>query len=537
MKLKSLLIATLSTYTVAIGAPTVDNPLKNEQQRQIYERIQNIDTTIPTPNHSNTELNISQDINEPICFTTTSITVNNATLLSSSTINSSIKPYINRCNGIKSLNNLANTLTNQYISNGYITSRVYIAPQDISDGEIEFYAFEGKVSKIISNNKQTKYVFVGLEGEPLQLKNLESMLEQTNRLRSAQTTMQLKPSATEGFTEIELNSTTSTPLFGSLGINNFGSSQTGKLQLYAGFTWENMLGFSDVFSINLNTTDKQQKGKNSLGSSLSYSIPFGKWLWELSASAFTYDQTIDGLNDSYISHGESEIYSIATNYKLSHTYAHSLEISSQLSYKKNLNKLDHALIEPSTYNLSVGRIGIKYIYQQPLWDLYALVDYHHGVDIFNPTTSNVLKHDFSKTTITTGFTRRIKETLPITYQLLGYAQYSSDLLYAVEQISIGGAYSVRGFQAKNISGSKGGYVRNELAIETSPFFAPYLAYDIGRISSNMDTAGGTLRSATVGLRGRYKQASVELYHAIPISYPNQTFSNSPFIGISTILSF
>lgn len=95
-----------------------------------------------------------------------------------------------------------------------------------------------------------------------------------------------------------------------------------------------MLGFSDVFSINLNTTDKQQKGKNSLGSSLSYSIPFGKWLWELSASAFTYDQTIDGFNDSYISYGESEIYSLATNYKLSHTYAHSLEISSQLSYKK-----------------------------------------------------------------------------------------------------------------------------------------------------------------------------------------------------------
>lgn len=30
------------------GAPILDTPLKNEQQRQIFEQLQKIDTTIPS---------------------------------------------------------------------------------------------------------------------------------------------------------------------------------------------------------------------------------------------------------------------------------------------------------------------------------------------------------------------------------------------------------------------------------------------------------------------------------------------------------
>lgn len=531
----SLLI--LCGYSTLFAASPADLPLINEQQRQIYERIKNIDTTIPSSEHITPESNISKDKNETVCFKTTSILIKNMTLLSSSEQNLTISPYLGRCNGIRSLSALADSLTKQYIDKGYITSRVYLIPQDISGGAVEFYALEGKIAHVVSDNSKTAGAFMGLEGETLHLGDLESSIEQVNRLRSNKTTMNLLPASQEGTTDIILNSKETLPFFGSLGMNNYGSDATGKFQLFGGFVWENFFGFSDVFSINMNTTDKQQTGKKSFGNTYTYSVPLGKWLWEGSLSRFTYSQTIVGLNDSYISHGESEVYSLGTTYKLFHTRTQNIELSTQMAQKKTLSKIDTTVIDASTYNLSVGRAGVKYVYQQPSWEMYSLIDYYHGLNPFNPTTDGSLKHDFSKWTLSIGGTKYFDASLPITYQLSGYAQYSNDLLYSVEQISIGGSYSVRGFQTKNISGDSGWYARNDLLFQISPNLFPYVSYDVGHIQSGVDTAGGTLTSATFGLRAHYHSFAFDIYHAIPLTSPDKTFDTDPFIGISASSNF
>ena len=519
------------------AASTVNTPLQNEQQRQIYERLQNIDTTIPSSQSITPESNLTKDKNETVCFKTTSITIKNMTLLSSEEQNLSIYPYIGQCNGVRSLSSLADSLTKRYMDKGYITSRVYLVPQDIADGAVELYALEGTIEHVISDYPKTSGAFIGLEGENLHLGDLESAIGQVNRLRSNKTTMNLVPAKEEGSTDVILNSQETLPFFGSLGLNNYGSDATGKLQLYGGFTWEDFFGFSDIFSITMNTTDKQQLGRKSFGNTYTYSVPLGRWLWEASLSRFTYSQTILGLNDSYISHGESEVYSLGTAYKLFHTRTQNIELNAQMAQKKNLSTLDNSVIDSSTYDLSVGRAGIKYVYQQPQWELYALIDYYHGLNPFNPTTDGTLKHDFSKWTLSAGGTKYFDTTLPITYNFSAYAQYSNDLLYSVEQISIGGSYSVRGFQKQGLSGNSGWYARNELTAQTSPNLSPYLAYDIGHIVSGADTAGGTLTSATIGLRGHYRSFGLDIYHAIPLSSPDKTFDTDPFVGISASSNF
>lgn len=534
---KVLFCAFIFGHTAGFGASAPDIPLLEEQQRQIYEKLQNIDTTIPSSDNISPESNITKDKNDTVCFVADSIAVKNVTLLRKEEQKELIDPYIGRCNGIHALNTLANAFTQRYIEKGYITSRVYVAPQDISDGEVELYAVEGKIARVVSDNAKTSGAFMGLETEVLHLGDLESSIAQVNRLRSNKTTMNLVPGELEGSTDVILNSQETLPFFGSLGINNYGSDATGKLQLYGGFTWENFFGFSDIFSINMNTTDKQQLGKKSFGNSYTYSVPLGKWLWEAELSRFTYSQTISGLNDSFISHGESEVYSLGTTYKFFHTRTQNIELNAQIAQKKNLSTIEGTVIDSSTYNLSVGRAGAKYVYQQPTWETYALVDYHHGLNAFNPTTEGMLKHDFSKWTLAVGGSKYFNATLPLTYQFSGYAQYSNDLLYSVEQISIGGSYSVRGFQTQNISGNSGWYARNDLMFQISSTISPYLAYDIGHIRSGEDTTGGTLTSATIGLRAHYHSLAFDLYHAIPLTSPDKTFDTDPFIGLSASAYF
>lgn len=535
--MKILNIIVICFFSLRLFALSIDTPLQNEQQRQIYERIQNVDRTIPSLQHITPESNASREKEEKICFITHEIRIHNATVLREAEQHNVTDPYLGKCNGIQSLNALADALTKLYIDKGYITSRVYIVPQDISDGIVELYAIEGKIARVISDNSKTTGVFIGFEDNLLDLNDLETAIKQVNRLRSNETTMKLVPSSVEGSTDIVLNSKEEIPFFASLSINNYGSDATGKYQLSGGFVWENIFGFSDCLSIGLNTTDKQEKGRKSFGDSFTYSVPFGKWLWEAGLTHFTYNQTVYGLNTAYISRGESDVYSLGTTYKLFHTRMQNVELNGQIARKKNLSLIDSAVIEASTYNLSVGKAGMKYVYRQPSWEMYLLLDYYHGLDVFKPTRDGSLKYDFSKWTLTAGATKYFDAELPITYNVSGYSQYSNNLLFGAEQISIGGAYSIRGFQTQNIGGSSGWYCRNDVNFQTTPNLSPYIAYDIGHIKSAEDTSGGTLSSATIGLRARYDTFSFDLYHAIPLTSPDKTFDSDPFIGINVSANF
>lgn len=534
---RTLTFSLLSLFTYAYGATTAELPLMNEQQRQLFEQLKNIDTTIPSSAYQKEKEEIIVPSKEATCYPTQKIILHDSTLILNTQLQSILSRYIGKCNGITSLNALSKELTNAYIEHGYITSRVYLIPQDISDGVVDLYALEGTVEKVVTDNAKTKLPFFGITDNALDLVKLENSLEQINRLRSNKTTMNLLPGEGRGGSVVMLNTQETRPVFGSLGVNNYGSDATGKLQLSGGIIWENMFGISDIFTVNLNTTDKQQTGRKSFGNFYTYSVPLGSALWEAGFSRFTYDQTIRGLNDAYISHGESSVASLTGTYKLHHTRHYSIDINAQIAKKLNESRIEGVLIDSSTYDLSVGNLGLKYVYRHTSWELYGLLNYYQGVNAFSPSTDKTLPYDFSKWTLSVGATKYIDTSMPMTYGFSGFVQHSDDLLYSIEQLSIGGAYSVRGFQKLGITGNRGWYTRNDLSFPINEYFSPYIAYDIGHIFSDTSTEGGTLSSASVGLRGHYRNFALDIYHANPLDHPNDTFSTEPFVGVNLSANF
>lgn len=510
----------------------------NEQQRKLYEELKNLDKSIPSSNLSVVKKGeVSVDTNDSVCFITHSITLKNSRLMSELVQKRLFESYLGKCNGIKSLNTLADTLNRYYLEHGYITSRVYLAPQDIADGAVELTALEGKIETIVSDNRKTYGPFMFMEGDALNLVDLESALEQVNRMRSSQTTMELIPGREAGGSAVILNNREQSPFFGFIGVNNYGTASTGKMQFSGGFTWENFFGFSDILTLNINTTDKRKAGQNSLGNGVLYSVPLGKWLWEGSINRFRYTQTIKGLNENYLSEGISDEISVGTRYKTYHTRTMNVELQSKVNHKKVQSWINKAYVSSSSYDITVGSLGMKWIYRQPSWELYVIPDYYHGLNWYSPTANRSLQHDFSKWTLALGGTKHF-ETSQVTYQAAAYVQQSDDLLYGNEQISIGGAYSVRGFQRRNISGSTGGYLRNDLIVRGNELFSPYIAYDVGYIREASDTEGGRLSSATLGFRSHYGAFDLDVYHAIPLTSPNaENFGSDPFIGVNLSANF
>lgn len=532
-----LTFSLFSLFSYLYGASTTELPLMNEQQRRLFEQLKSTDTAIPSSPYQQKIEEIRTPVINDVCFPTQKIIVHDSTLILNTQLHSILNRYVGKCNGMVSLNTLSKELTNAYIEHGYITSRVYLTPQDISDGIIDLYALEGTVEKVVTDNSKTTGAFFGITDNPLDLVKLENSLEQVNRLRSNKTTMNLLPAEGRGSSVVVLNTQETRPVFGTLGVNNYGSDATGKFQLSGGLTWENPLGISDLFTANINTTDKQQTGKKSFGNFYTYSVPLGSCLWEAGFSRFTYDQSIYGLNDVFISHGESVVSSLTSTYKLHHTQTYSIDINAQMARKSNESRIEGTLIESSTYNLSVGNLGLKYVYRQPSWELYTLLGYYQGMNIFNPTTGRTLPYDFSKYTLSVGATKYLSVPFPITYGFTGFAQRSNDLLYSVEQISIGGAYSIRGFQKLGITGNSGWYTRNDITVPVNEYLSPYIAYDVGHVSSDASCEGGTLSSVSIGLRSHYRTFSLDIYHANPLNHPNDTFSTSPFVGVNLSANF
>lgn len=108
-----------------------------------------------------------------------------------------------------------------------------------------------------------------------------------------------------------------------------------------------------------------------------------------------------------------------------------------------------------------------------------------------------------------------------------WGRTTPDRLYASEQLSVGGQYSVRGFKEQYLSGNRGGYWRNELTWQwmTVPgvgAFSATGALDTGHVMRQEGISdGGTLTGASVGLELAGRRLSQSLTLGLPLSYPDR----------------
>ena len=179
-------------------------------------------------------------------------------------------------------------------------------PQNISLGEVKLHAIEGKVSSILPSKSYINNVFLEQKDDFLNLRNLETSIELINRLPSNHATMKLLPSSKTGYTDIHIENNTTSRINGSIGINNFGTKKTGKVQGSFSLSLDDMFGINDQLSINLNSTDKHFSDESSVGDSYYYSFPIGHFLNTISYRKTSYEQLIPAGISNYESNGNTK---------------------------------------------------------------------------------------------------------------------------------------------------------------------------------------------------------------------------------------
>ena len=215
------LSATLMVFgaaNAAVGAsldPTFDparDEALREQQRQIQLEQQRLEQErlaregarqAPPP----TDLSSPQSADETKgsdsgpCQNIAQIDLVGTTLINENERLRLVSPFLDRCLNATDINALLEAVGQWYFERGYISSRAYLQPQDLTDGSLVVQVIEGSIEGIDAvdlSHRNLRQAFPQAADGLLNLRDIEQGLDQVNRLSSKQSTMQLIPGAGAG---------------------------------------------------------------------------------------------------------------------------------------------------------------------------------------------------------------------------------------------------------------------------------------------------------------------------------------------------
>jgi hemolysin activation/secretion protein len=466
------------------------------------------------------------------CVQIESIVFVGAALLSDSEKAGLSGPFIGRCLSMNHINEVVRATTNLYIERGYVTTRAFVPAQDLASQRLEIRVFEGEVESIRLNDdspadrRRIAMTFPsGIVGKPLNLRDIEQGMDQLNRLPSGNAQLRIEPGETVGASRIVVTDQPGKMWRFRVGMDNSGQKSTGEIKAFASLDKDNVLGLSDMLSLNLSGDAKALLDMSRLGSrsiSAYYTVPFGYWSVTASAGVSEYHTHLEGGGTEYLSDGRTSTYGLDLNRVLHRGSQSKTTAGISLGVKDVDNFIEKERLVASSYDLSI--LGASLGHQRRFFDgvLGLSGEFHLGVPLFgadrdSTSERSVPKNEFRKLSLTGSWMRPFEIAgHPVTFSTQGAAQWSPDTLYNSERLDLGGRHTVRGFQLDSLGGDSGGYVRNELAVSILPqgrsaWFTSvfddlqlYAGYDAGFIHRDRDDdyERGVLQGAVLGVRTR-----------------------------------
>ena len=519
------------------------NILLQDKERKNFER-NNHNIVNSNKNIKILELEEETTVNKN-CFVIKNFTFYENKVLKLSDFLEITNKYKNNCLNQQHIQNILKRINNKYLEQGYITSKAYLKEQDLSLGTLHIHILEGKIENITLNGKkrsEIKTAFPSLTDNILNLRDIEMGLEQINRLYRNQAKLSLQAAKKEGYSHIEISNQEDKLIFTTASISGNGVESTGKEVGSLNLFIDNAFGLNSQIHLGANGALKQSDEKRSLGYSMGISIPYGYFLFSAGYNEFLYRSTLHGENGDYVSSGVSSGYNYNMDYTIWRNSQTIIKSNLALNLQQNLNFIANELIKVSSTKTTTAQLGFNLSHNLEHTQFNSNFTIHKGLSLFDPiinSNDKNKKDQFLKYTafLSTNVDFTFYETpLHLTSFLSG--QYSNDKLHAPELFSMGGYYSVRGFEYMGYYGEIGSYIHNDLSYQyNADIFGkrlnlkPYIGLDMGVIEydpgvfKHMIGSGFGLQTSTLGLNLSIN-FGIPLYAFDPIAEEEYTSSFS-----------
>jgi len=376
------------------------------------------------------------------------------------------------CIRLNDLNDYLNEMNAFYADRGYITTRVYLPEQDLSTGILKILIIPGRVEGFDyeggeSADSRIYSAFPLMQGDIVNLRDIEQALENFNSPRSQSGQFKLYPGAEQGTSIIRLSAANELPFGGNITFNNFGYKNTGRQKTGGSLYYDNLLNLNDTIQISASSTVKGLTSSDTYSRSTngSYFVPVGNWSFNLGVGYSEYGFILPAINQNLPVYGRSHWVSADIQRLIWRGENAKFYAVAGLETSRSRNFLDdfevvvqRRFATKSKFGLS-GRLNFENGYHD--WSVNAI----RGLDALGAEPP--LDPDIDPEPLLFTASSALQASFAEGQVRLGHqinAQYSEDNLASSDKFAIGGGYfSIRGFREDSLSGRSGISTRNDLS--------------------------------------------------------------------------
>lgn len=442
---------------------------------------------------------------------------------------------LGHCLGGKGINLLMSTLQNRLVDHGYITTRVLAPQQDLNSGELKLTVVPGKVRQVKLTPDSSHYItlysaFPAHESQLLDLRDIEQGLENLQRLPTVQANMEILPGRQPGESDIALLWQQQRMWRVGASLDDSGTRSTGRYQGGLTLSLDNPFSLSDLFYLSGSSSLESKGGKGSDNITGHYSVPFGYWMFGLTANSYDYHQTVAGLNSDYRYSGKSNNVDFQISRVLHRSGSQKTTLTYDVLARESKNYIDDTEVEVQRRRTAAWRVGLQHRHYIAQATLDAGISYQRGTRWFGAMPAP--EESFGDATALSKIVQ-ISSQLDIPFALANQKfhynvqyqrQFSNTPLTPQDQFAIGNRWTVRGFDGeRTLNADRGWFVRNDIAWATPvPAQELYLGVDYGEVGGNgtQYLVGNHLAGGAIGIRGAAFKTGYDLFAAVPFSKPD-----------------
>ncbi|WP_240364233.1 ShlB/FhaC/HecB family hemolysin secretion/activation protein [Pseudomonas syringae] len=411
-------------------------------------------------------------------------------------------PAVGRCLGGAGINMTMKRMQNAIIEAGYVTTRVLAEAQDLNSGVLVLTIVPGRIREIrfaegTSRRANLWNAMPANPGDLLNLRDIEQALENFKRVPTAEADIQITPAraadAKPGESDVVIKWSQQFPARVSLSLDNSGSKTTGKYQGNVSLSLDNLLSLNDLFyaSLNHDLGGGESGRRGSDGNTFHYSLPFGYWQLAFTTSEYNYEQSVAGTTQTYQYRGESRNNDLRLSRLLYRDAVRKTTAWGGLWTRSSENFIDDTEIGNQDRRMAGWQFGLDHREFIGASILDLGVAYRRGTGAHDSLEApeDALGAGTSRSQIITA-DAQLQVPFTLSDQRLRYigswrSQWNRTPLVPQDRFSIGGRYSVRGFDGENIlSADRGWTLRNELGLALGQTGQElYTGIDYGEVSA------------------------------------------------------
>lgn len=449
-----------------------------------------------------------------------------------------LAPFTGRTINAEELEEARLAITAHYIDRGYVNSGAVLEDQEIDGGAITFTIVEGKLTAIdVRGNRwlRSRFIQRRLErrsGPPLNIKGLqEALLLLNDHPVITKINADLQPAGTPGESRLVVNTTERFPIRAGLEFSNDRPASVGAEHLDFLASHQSLTGNGDALDLRIGLLHRSENGAESgfENAAVSYTLPLSSWETTLRLGWSQNDYTV--IEEPFAElaiDSRSRSWDVTLRQPLYRTFETELAISVSASQRHSESFLRG---EPFTFSpgavdgemdLTVLRFAQEWFHRSQQHVIALRSSLHFGIDALDATENGTDRDgEFFAWLGQAQFIRRFGSAQLI---LRGDFQWTGDRLLSLEQFSIGGINSVRGYRENQLVRDSGVIGSAELRVPLwsnsrgAPVVQIAAFYDLGKGWNNDEPtpAPKKIHSAGCGLiftPGEFVSAEIYWAHA------------------------